>query len=40
MKYVETPWGYEWKGPLHYLKLARENGTPRESPRAASVGHP
>ena len=27
MKYVETPWGYEWKGPYQYLNLTGYAGT-------------
>ena len=35
MEYVQTMWGYEWKGPHKYLKLSREGGHPE-----AAAGRP
>ncbi|HAU38612.1 MAG TPA: hypothetical protein DCX07_12955, partial [Phycisphaerales bacterium] len=29
MKYVETMWGYEWAGPVQFLKLLRNGGHPQ-----------
>jgi hypothetical protein len=35
MEYVQTMWGYEWRGPHKYLKLTREGGHPE-----AAAGRP